>query len=96
MELASIYVDDVLLPYHHALIFAAAYLLKSPDTHVKVRHVTTAPALVAVVVVRVVAGARVSDLHHHTATFADTIAIQVSTITILQGLASKQPPQEPA
>jgi hypothetical protein len=63
------------------------HLLKSPDAQVKVGHITTAPALVGVVVVGVVAGAGVSDLHNHTATSADTVAVQLRSIPISHGLA---------
>ena len=51
------------------------------------RSVTAAPALVAVVVVRITAGACIRGLHDHAAALADTVAFNASAITIPHGSA---------
>lgn len=50
-------------------------------------HVTTAPALVAVGIAGVVAGAGVGDGHHNSCALVEacSVTVQLSTIAILEG-----------
>jgi hypothetical protein len=64
------------------LLLLAAHLFVCPDRHVQVIHVPTAPALVTGVVVRVVAGACVSDHDHHGGSLVITHILAVQPLAI--------------
>ena len=71
------------------LMYEDPHLLKGPDTHVKMWHITAAPALVAVIVVGVVTRTGVTDLDDDTAiTSADAFAVQVSSIAIIHAFVA--------